>query len=503
MTWLAQVLHVLRKDLRVIRWAGLLYVVAAVLTITAALLSWERWAPLLWAVVVCMSGALLVGQVVHNDSPTRVDSFWATRPLTPSAVFAAKVLMALLVLVVPAVGEWIYLRSHDISVVAATSLAARPIAVYTGLLALAIMVGVLTPNIKVFAIAFGGLVFGGTLAVQLLLWFDIDDVGLPPALLLYVVVLTGIIALGWQQYRTREPRRGYAVAALLVLLTMLIPVDTVAREIARSAMRPRIPALVDTVALRVEEATVRPSGARGLLQIRLRVEDLSPTRQYSIYVQDVSVATDEQPQAALLRSHGTWFREELGGSAGNALLNAGTPEMILNYNITPAEAALLERSDVRVIVHARVVVREMRAELDMAAVAGARVAADGRRVHIARVERAGGIVLHARHSVVPVERRVPPGVEGRFELVNPERNEAIVLTPSYDRNTETSSVLPISHARATYVTLSPGSGGPNRWKRVNPDDAWLTGARLSYVVPVAVGEYRVHAEGRVTPGRQR
>src|SRR5688500_7340932 len=188
MTWFAQVLHVLRKDLRVIRWGVLLYVLLATLIIAAALLSWGVGASPLWVIALCMLGGLLVGQVVHNDSPASVDSFWATRPLSSSAVFAAKVLMALLLLVVPAVGEWIYLRSHDISAGDAMTLAVQPTAVYLGLLGTALMVAVLTRNIKVFAIAFGALVIAEAQGVQLL--FD-GESGPVPAPLLYAIVVAG------------------------------------------------------------------------------------------------------------------------------------------------------------------------------------------------------------------------------------------------------------------------------------------------------------------------
>ena len=507
MSWLAQALHVLRKDVRATRWTALLYMVAATINSAAALLSWERWMPSLWTFVVCALGAFLVGQVVHNDSPTRVDSFWATRPLIPSAVFAAKVLTALLVLVVPALGELLYLRSHDISTASALTLAGQPIAAYTVLLATAIMVAVLTPSFRVFVVAFAGLALAGRLAAQLLpFWFDSADV-LLPAWLLYLLVFAGILVLGWQQYRTREPRRGYMFAALLVLLTMMIPVRTVARERATGTVQP-LPAPAPTPLLHVEEASVRPAGPRSLLYIRARVADVALPNLYSVYIQDVSIATAEQPRAALLRHHGTWFREEMGVSGGNVVLNGGNPEMTLSYEITPAEAALLERPDARVIVHADVTISEMRPLLDMPAVSGARAATDGQFVRLVDMERGRDLVLQVRQSVVRhrlmVPQRRPQNAEGRFELVNPERKEAVVLQASYDRNAETSVVLPASHARATHIWLSPAEGGPNRWKRVNPDDAWLAGARLRLVAPVAVGTYTLNAEGpvrRAAPAR--
>jgi hypothetical protein len=509
MSWFGQVLHVLRKDLRVLRWGALLYVAVAALTVAAALLSWERWAPMLWVIALCMLGALLVGQAVHNDSPSRVDSFWATRPLSASAVFGAKLLMALLVLALPAVGEWLHLRSHDISAGFATSLAARPIAAYMVLLAAGLMVGVLTPNMKAFIVTFGAVVLFGTVALQFLpFWFG-SEVGPIPGQLLLAIVVAGIVLLGWQQYRTREPRRGYAFAALLVLLMLLIPVQTRARA-SWNSVRPPLPASVDTIGLRIEEASLSP-GPRRLLNIIMSIDDVPAPKQYSVYVQDVLIATDEQPQAALLRFHGTWFREDLGASDGNTLLNRGRTNMNLTYEVTASEAALLERSDARVVVHARIVESETRAVLDMPALSGTLTAGDGQRVRIVDLEHATQTVLHVRQSVVPVERRTTPGTstlrrmtleerlaEGRFELVNPERREGIVLTASYDRNAETASVLPASHARTTYITLSIRDDGQSRPRRFRPDDEWMAGARLRYVVPIATAEYTVNVVGRIT-----
>jgi hypothetical protein len=229
-------------------------------------------------------------------------------------------------------------------------------------------------------------------------------------------------------------------------------------------------------------------------------------------VQDVLIATPDQPQASLLRHHGTWLRENLGTSNGNVVLNGDTAEMRPMYEITDAQAALLSQADTRVTVHASVVEHEMRALLDMPAVSDKLEANDGHRVRIVRMERTREPVLVVRHSSVPVDdhavtrplsshlatRLVDRLSTGRFELVNPERREAIVLTAAYDRNTEMAAVLPASHARATYITLSQRDGGRNMFRPINPNDSWMSGARLRFVVPVAASTYTVSATGPVT-----
>ena len=511
MSWFGQVLHVLRKDLRILRWGALIYVLAAALTITSALLSWQRWAPLLWVIVMCMLGALLVGQAVHNDSPTRVDSFWATRPLSASAVFGAKVLIALLVLLVPAIGEWLYLRSHDISAAFATNLAARPVAAYMVLIALALMVAVLTRSAKAFAVTFGALVLVGSVALELLpLWFG-SDIGRVSAPLLFGIVIAGIGLLGWHQYRTREPRRGYAFAALLVLLMMLIPVQSAARDRAPETAV-ALPARLDTIPLRVDSAAVVPSGPNRMLTVKVLIGDSTLTKLYSVYIRDVTIATPARPQAAQLRFHGTWLSEDLGRSDGNVPLNADDAEMRLMYDVTDEQVALLAQPDARVVVHAHVVEREMRAQLDIPAVAGRRVSNSGHRLRIVSLGREREPVVHVRHSVLPIAPKTVTGastlrragrvaerqVEGRYELVHPERKESIVLGASYDRNTETAAVLPASHAHATYITLEQRDADANRFRPINPGDAWMAGARLRYVVPVAANAYTVSAAGSVS-----
>ena len=92
MTWLAQAVHVARKDLRLTKWSLLLYLAGVALLTILALLGVAIWGQLLWAGALCVAGGLLLGMFVHADSPTRVDAFWATRPLSTSAVYAAKVM---------------------------------------------------------------------------------------------------------------------------------------------------------------------------------------------------------------------------------------------------------------------------------------------------------------------------------------------------------------------------------------------------------------------------
>jgi hypothetical protein len=93
MTPLAQVVHVVKKDLRLLRWP--LAAFAVVLAMVAALN--DRDAQLVGSSVIpilaVIAGMLLVATLVQEQSPSAADASWRVLPLSPAAVFVAKLLM--------------------------------------------------------------------------------------------------------------------------------------------------------------------------------------------------------------------------------------------------------------------------------------------------------------------------------------------------------------------------------------------------------------------------
>ncbi|MGD8321777.1 MAG: hypothetical protein PVJ02_15120, partial [Gemmatimonadota bacterium] len=125
MMWSAQVAHVMKKDLRQHRWMiGLALVAVGIVTTQAAgrpvlppvagtgvvglIASLAGGIP-----VLTLASWLLVAFLIQSDPTARTDAFWVTRPLAPSAVMAAKLAVAALVLVVlPLFGQLWVLRTY-------------------------------------------------------------------------------------------------------------------------------------------------------------------------------------------------------------------------------------------------------------------------------------------------------------------------------------------------------------------------------------------------------
>jgi ABC-type transport system involved in multi-copper enzyme maturation permease subunit len=115
---MSEILHILRKDLRRLRWGLLLWtlvIVARLLVATSGAafafgdfglqLAIEEISMLV-ATIDALLLALLVSWLVHDEPLVGADAFWLTRPIDRSRLLAAKMIFAALLLVgVPAVGQ--------------------------------------------------------------------------------------------------------------------------------------------------------------------------------------------------------------------------------------------------------------------------------------------------------------------------------------------------------------------------------------------------------------
>ena len=156
MSWLGQIGHVARKDVRQYWWLILLYL-AIVAAVTANARSDAPVMSLivsLDAFIVVAFGMATAASLVQSDSPSRSDAFWATKPLDPSAVLTAKlVLIALGVIGIGVLGEMVGLQTLGLRAAEVGSLVTRSIGLYAIWLVAAIAIAALTPDFRAFAIA--------------------------------------------------------------------------------------------------------------------------------------------------------------------------------------------------------------------------------------------------------------------------------------------------------------------------------------------------------------
>ena len=171
MTWLAQVGHVARKDVRQFWWLILVYV-ALVAVVTANARSLVPVSSAIVAVdafVLVAFGMATAATLVQSDSPSRSNAFWATRPLDPSAVLAAKLVVIVLgVIGIGVLGEIVGLEALSLRAGFVGTLVMRSIGLYAIWLVAAISIAALTPDFRTFALSLLVTVFAFFVLAQML-----------------------------------------------------------------------------------------------------------------------------------------------------------------------------------------------------------------------------------------------------------------------------------------------------------------------------------------------
>lgn len=498
MRWHAQVAHVAWKDVRVSRWLWLAYVAAVLFTTAHATQVLNLGSGWLWVLAVLILGALLVGTVVHADAPTRADAFWATRPLHPGAVYGAKIALAGVLLLLPLAGEFIALLALDVTAGDALSMLLRPVAVYAALLATAVMIAVLVPDVRLFAAAFVAVYMAESVMAMLLSGSLLSrGTGALPVWFVYLVTVGGMLLLGLHQYRTRDVRRGIVFAVLLMMLSVTIPISMLsASDLQRRAPTPlqrRPPTLLQAEPPALRVVVDAPRRAAGGYRLGARVGTVGAPAQVRYAIGSIRILVDAEGERTLLTAPVRRFPAE------DELMDT-----YLDIELTEALYELLQRADARLVVEATVVERRGRVLIDLPVTPGASAAGAGNRLRLQSVEQTPtGTELTLRHSMAlqARDRDRSSLIYSAFELVNERRRENVRLTEIHESVTRLGLVLPASHALQRTVALSPVRQAFTR-TRESLDDAWLAQARLHYVEWTPISEHTSSAEA-VIPRAQR
>ena len=156
MNTIAQMLHVARKDLRESRWQFIVYV--SLVAVAAARVTdwWSASRVLEMAMfLVVIAGVVLVATLIQNDSPIRADAFWATRPLAPTAVLLAKILLVVVIVVgLPVAAQAFAISSFDIHGAALVRRLFTATSEYARWLLIALALASLTKDLKSLIVMF-------------------------------------------------------------------------------------------------------------------------------------------------------------------------------------------------------------------------------------------------------------------------------------------------------------------------------------------------------------
>lgn len=451
MSWLGQVGHVMAKDVRQTWWAVALVLLAVAGGTLRALdvgLSHSGEIQMGTARVVTevalgtpallIAGLLLVALLVHADSPARSDAFWATRPLVPSAVLAAKVvLMATLLLLLPLGAQLWALVAHEVPADRIPGLLGASALEQAGLVAVAAALASLTADLRSYVVA----IMVATFAWSMILAVAAGAFGNPVTYgprssVTDVVWLVAGAALVTYQYHVRDVRRvatvaAAPVAAALLLLAAIPPQRPI--PVRREAVPPHLRA----EGLGVADMDVRPEGL-GMSQVILRLElsDGRPGYRYALWPGDAHIRLPDGSEARAVASQRmTLHQSGDAGLEGFIRLDEGRGPPFglahLAFSVPRDVGDVLEREGASGIeLTGDVEVLEPSVVGMVPLEVGAAVARGGYRIRVESVEPGPEPIVNTVAESVERSRswwgRVPfESLE--FFLVNEERKELLAL----------------------------------------------------------------------------
>jgi hypothetical protein len=226
MSWIRQVFHVARKDLMFGRWYFAAYAALIAMMVPLNFADGRDGTRIIVGLAYLLATLLVACLVTQNDSAMHVDAFWATRPLSPTAVLLAKVVAMAIGMTLPAlVGQAVVLwrfgyRGQELVQFLGTAITGHLIIVVV-----VVMVAGMLPSLAAFA----GVAILGLIALQfygvLVGSGDRSVVSLPwliGTLFQWLPVSLWVMAL-IHQYKTRNTGRSYRIAAGGVAVFAILP----------------------------------------------------------------------------------------------------------------------------------------------------------------------------------------------------------------------------------------------------------------------------------------
>lgn len=507
MTWLAQVRHILAKDLVESRRMLVAYA-AMVMVATASTLG-----PLLlgaWFMLasfgVLALGMLMVASAVYSDSPTRSDAFWATRPIRPTAMLGAKIAFALVAgLGIGLVGQFVGLRAYDIPWGSTARQLGLSVVAYGSILLFGVVLSALTRDVRSFLLA----LVATAVCVIVLSWIPREAWHLPRALDALLAVSAVAASVTWlaRVYRRHDLQQGERLLGVGALTLTLVSwsVDAPDAPPPRAAGPGPIHVLAEyrgmnqmdrlDVGLRLPDAPVAQ---------RLRLSDVHAV----VRLLDGRVITLKgQPIPIDLRMPSVppvpglhWITSE----------TRYAPEMRHGISLEPtrAQRSALAAGVAAVTVEGVLEAYDARVVDAVRPSVGARIGRAGQRARVDDWSTELGepeLRLTLTRITDPTRRDASaPGFFGydemRFALVNRARGEALLFDRGGLGGANGSLVLPGTQLQ--FGTLQLAAPFFERSK-VRRDQAWFDGAELLMLEWVPRGRYAVRAEADMRPAMVR
>jgi len=493
MTWGAQVAHVARKDLLHARWSLLAYC-AAISFVAFSIVHWPSSGSGFWTVLLIPLVMIIAASIVQADSPSRVDAFWATSPLSPSAVAAAKLVVAGVGIILPGlIAQFIAIQAFDIPLDTIPELLWNSALGQAGLLLIAMAIAALTRDLRAFIVVLVVYFVALQLTPVLVPWSQKSPVELGAAAFLVVSLLSplAITAVLFYQYRSRNLRLGRILGIVVgVLLTVAFPSMTRSSADAAPASRgitaahavverrgnpQSVQLFVDIPGKKPGERAVMSDMRVTMIGTRSHTDSLSNIPSFSII---------SQPQLKIGRD-ATWLGHPESPSDSTAF----------GFNIAAAKLDAVLDGRAKLVLQGLVSVESQHADITLPLDSGATASANGTRfIYNGMGEGSNGRELNvALFTLSRASNDRNPFNEQRaryrFVLVNDAHNEALELA---EGSTGGGTVMPPMPGVLLYLLSMKLRVDSDRFgQKISVDDAWLRGAHLVVVV------WRAHLGERV------
>lgn len=490
MRWHRQVLHVARKDLRLARWVIAAYLL---LVVTATAVALDLRVPEVggfWPLLVTLCGVVAAGVLVQRDSPSRKDAFWLRHPLSPSAVFGAKVaVIAGVLLGAGLLGELVAILAHDLPPGDALALLGTPALGAGFLFGFGALAAAVTRDLRTLLLVLLGALIAASLGSLLLagLLEETRLQGRPGTVswLAAVVTVAALFALTLHQYHTRRTRRTVVLALALFVLslrpsTSLSPSHEMEGDLEHMEWEPEhaVPSPLLPPKLVAEARGVRDHQ----YFVDIGLPDGSPHHNYALTSFRARLrlpdgSTVEKPahldvvwlgSPILDMGEGEWLGAERWSPGASTQVS---------FSLSPRELEAVSRGLARETFHGRMVVHSPHLVMELPLRAGASAVAEGRRLRILEFNEEEGLQLRVHVSQIsrPQTRPGAPrpwngdGFRRGFEFVAVDEGGKMAM-PFRRRSSHGTSlglVLLGSGANRSIITLRPEVGRPG--ERALPD----------------------------------
>lgn len=497
MTPMAQVVHVLRKDLREHRVRTMLFVAVVAVALSRALGFAMPVDPTLIALVTFLVGMAIVGAPVDADPPTDPRSFWATRPVAPAAMLGAKLAFMALLTLIAALAQAVAVASFDLPLATAAHYVARPSLIFASTLLAVLVVVASTNDVRARLLLVLAVVVAIPAGGQLLV-----SNGGPPGWLQPTASIAGpmvMVATLLHFYRSRPS--GWIPPALALVVLLFAALALLRRP--GPVEVPAYPASVQRAELIMSVPPESPTVRDGKVRVRMSAVQPAPGWQYNLRSPTLVVTLASGREISLA---GDANFMNLGGDSGPLPLPRGVTAMRdpgepigwreVGLPVRPQDRDAEGQAIMQVTLTGNMLVTVMRVVDTIPVRVGATHAREGIRSVVDSLTIAGGrpvVVLRAEGLLKPDDgSRVFPFTSyfGRaYSLLGPD-GERVPLNQVSTQASSGGLVLPTGAFGQAEVRLEPRDAAPGAALTFR-DSTWVSGAKLLAQEPRPQGSYPV------------